>query len=112
MPHIIFILVLPCLLPRRVTRTLLSTPRCAPLVRRGVGRRQPSFRTRPFLFDRFRRPLRPIVRAPSLDTYPRLPSPLLCLLTSHHVGQCGIAQSVPRNSKIPLPFERLSRFPD
>src|SRR5262249_56465978 len=89
------ILVLPCLLRRRVTRTLLSTPRCAGFVRRGAGRQQPSFQIQPLWSDRFRRPLGPIVRAPSLDARPLLPSPLLCHLTSRPRGQCAVGQSVP-----------------
>src|SRR5262249_1266938 len=94
-PHIIFILVLPCLLLRRVTRTLLSTRRCAPLVRRGARRQRPSFQIRLLLSDWFHSLLKPTVRAPSPDTYPPLPFPLLCHLTSRPHGQCAVGQSVP-----------------
>jgi hypothetical protein len=89
---------------RRVTETLSSTPRCAPLVRRGARTQRPSFQTGLLLSDHFGHPLGPIVRAPSLDTDPPLTSPLLCHLTSHLRGQCAVGQSVPRAATIPTLF--------
>src|SRR5215831_4737075 len=96
----IFNLALPCLLPRRVTRTLLSTPRCAPLVRQGEGRQRPSFQTRPLQAHSLHRPLKPIVEALSPDTYPPLPFPLpMSFDVPARVGNAPTAQSVPETAK-------------
>src|SRR5262245_8927767 len=68
---------------RRAIRTLSSMRRCVPLVRRGARTQRPGFQVQPLMSVRFRRPLVQAIRAPSTDTYPPRPFPLLCHLTFH-----------------------------